>query len=144
MKILDNYMPLSSGEEIQETLEGNAYTLSANPIDRLIAFIQRILAIITGSPIKVLLVTTNKRVIQISRQRILWFFDGSVIAISFTPRSISSSGYQLERFLLIFKSHYLLFQSSNNSILIKSRDGKSKVSSMISSIAGLAEKVAQK
>lgn len=144
MKILDNYMPLSSGEAVQESLEGNAYTLSSNAIERLIAFITRIISIILGSPKKVILVTTNKRVIQISRQKFLWFFDGSVTALSFTPRSISVAGYQLERFLLVFKSHYLLFQSSSNAVLIKSRDGKNKVDSMISSIAGLAEKVSQK
>lgn len=144
MKILDNYMPLSSGEAVQESLEGNAYTLSSNAIERLIAFITRIISIILGSPKKIILVTTNKRVIQISRQKFLWFFDGSVTALSFTPRSISVAGYQLERFLLVFKSHYLLFQSSSNAVLIKSRDGKNKVDSMISSIAGLAEKVSQK
>ena len=144
MKILDDYMPLSSGEEVEESLEGDAYTLSSNSIERLLAFITRIISIILGSPKKILLVTTNKRIIQVSRQKFLWFFDGSVTALSFTPRSISSTGYQLERFLLIFKTHYLLFQSSNNAVLIKSRDGKSRVDSMISSIAGLAEKVFQK
>ena len=144
MKILDNYMPLSTGETIQEALEGNAYSLSSNLFLRIIAFIERVLAIILGSPKKITLITTNKRVIQISRQKVLWFFDGSVSALSFTPRSISVAGYQLERFLLIFKSHYLMFQSSSNSVLIKSKDGKGKVDSMIKNIAGLAEKVSQK
>ena len=144
MKILDNYMPLSAGETVQEALEGNAYSLSSNLFLRIVAFIERILAIILGSPKKITLITTNKRVIQISRQKVLWIFDGSVSALSFTPRSISVAGYQLERFLLVFKSHYLMFQSSSNSILIKSKDGKSKVDSMIKNISGLAEKVSQK
>ena len=144
MKILDQYMPLSTGETVQEALEGNAYSLSSNIVLRILAFLERIISIILGSPKKLTLITTNKRVIQISRQKILWFFDGNVSALSFTPRSISVAGYQLERFLIVFKSHYLIFQSSSNAVLIKSRDGKGKVDSMISKIAGLAEKVSQK
>ena len=143
MKILENYMPLSAGETITDSIEGNAYNLSSNIVARLLGFIMRIMAIILGSPSKITLVVTNKRIIKINIAKFLWFFDGTVSSASYPPRAVGSCGYQLSRSLVIFKSHYLSFYVPEGAILIKSRKGKDAVTSMLNSISGLAEKVSK-
>ncbi|MAK47229.1 MAG: hypothetical protein CMI24_08290 [Opitutae bacterium] len=65
--------------------------------------------------------------IKIETQKLLWFIDNSVSAISLTPRSISSVGYSLSRSLVIFKSHYFELVSSGFTTLVKSENGKDGV-----------------
>jgi hypothetical protein len=144
MEILEKYMPLESGEEIVCHLEGDAYSVSPNIFVRIFAFIERIFAILIGSPKKAHVIVTNRRVIIVEIQKFLWFFIGSTNAKSVMPRSIGSLGYQFTRSFIFFKSHFLEFNSGNVTTLVKSKSGKDRVYEMIKSIVNLAEKISTK
>ena len=138
-QILEKYMPLAEGEEIISQIEGDAYNTSSNVIMRFIAIFMRIIAIITGSTQKVHVYVTNYRVITVEIGKFLWFFDASINARLYTPRSVSQMGYSLSRDLLIFKTHYLEFSSSSINYMVKSKNGKDKVYEMINALLSLAE-----
>lgn len=144
MQILNKYMPLADGEVVLESIEGNAYTLSSNPLLRLLAVIERIVSVLLGSPRKVHIFVTETRVISIETRKVLWVFDGSVSARSYTPRSIKQIGYSLQRVLLVFKSHFLEFESGSTAYLVKSKQGKPKVDAVIKEIVSLSERVTRK
>ena len=82
---------------------------------------------------------TNYRVITVEIGKFLWFFDASINARLYTPRSVSQMGYSLSRDLLIFKTHYLEFSSSSINYMVKSKNGKDKVYEMINALLSLAE-----
>ena len=142
-KLLDVYMPLKGGEKIIASLEGDAYNVSPNIIYRILGFIERIIAIITGSPRKVYIVITDTRVITIETKKAFWVIDKMIRARSFLPRSITRVGYVLGRDLLVFKSHYFEFSASSLSmpLLIRSKEGKKKVYDLIYKTSFLAERV---
>ncbi len=144
MDILNKFMPLEAGEEIICHIEGNAYNISPNIFARLFGFIEKIFSILTGSPKRAHVITTNRRVIVIEIQKMFWIFTGSINAQSVMPRSIGSLGYQFSRSLFFFKSHYLAFNSSGGGTLVKSKSGRDRVYEMIKSIVNLAEKVTTK
>jgi hypothetical protein len=143
MGILDKYMPLTNNETILASLEGNAYTQSHNIIMKLVAFFVRIISVILGMPRKVYIFATENRVITIETSKWLYFFDGSIRARSYTPRSISNIGYVFKR-EGIFKSHYLEFSSGSTNYLIKSKEGKEKVYEILEKLVNMAEKVTSK
>ena len=127
MKELEKYMPLKENEQIYSVLQGDCYNMSSDPISRLVGSLIRIISIITGSRKRAIIVVTSSRMIKIETQKLLWFIDNSVSAISLTPRSISTVGYSLSRSLIIFKSHYFELVSSGLTTLVKSENGKDGV-----------------
>lgn len=141
--LLETYMPIKEDETVLDQIEGDAYNMSSNIILRILGFIIRIIAILTGSSRKILLTVTDKRIIVIEVNKLLWFIDGAVRSKSYTPRSIGTSGYELARSLIIFKSHYLEFNSGGVTVLVRAKSGKPKVMEMIASITALAEKVSK-
>ena len=144
MRVLEKYMPLKEGETVIESIEGNAYNLSANIILRILGGILRIFAVIFGHSRKIHLVVTQNRVITVETEKILWFIDLSANSRSYTPRSVSQVGYALKRSMIIFKSHYLEFISAGSAYLIKSESSQKDINVMINAITGLAEKTTQK
>ncbi len=141
---VDQYMPLREDENDLASIEGDAYNQSANVIMRMLGFIIRIMAFLTGSSKRIYLTVTNNRIITVEVNKMLWFIDGTVRSRSYTPRSVSATGYELARSLIVFKTHYLLFSSGSESYLIKSRGGQPKVMELVSEITALAEKVSSK
>jgi len=98
-------------------------------------------SILTGTTKKVILTVTDNRVIAVEINKVLWFLDGSVKSRSYAPRSVGSTGYELARSLIIFKSHYLEFSAGSQSYMIKAKGGHPKVMQIISQITSLAERV---
>ena len=83
---------------------------------------------------------TNKRVITVDFQKVLWFINNGIDAHSHTPRSINRIGYTRRRSLLIFVTHYFSF----NDTIIKAIGGKETVYLIIDAANDLAEKVTTK
>ena len=142
--IIDKYMPLEEGETVLQEMEGNAYNFGSSVISRLFCMIERIVSVVSGTTSKVHLITTNRRVITIEVNKVLWFIDGTVLSRSFTARSVNSVGYRLARSFLIFKSHYLDFDTGSTQYAIKSRTGQREVTTMIQKITTLADPVTKK
>ena len=129
--LLKKYMPLSSGEYITCYLKGDAYTTSSSVIIRFFMWIVKVISWLTGSIKRTHVFTTNRRVITVSQNKFLWFFDAAAESISYTPESISEAGYSLKRNLAIFTSHYFLYTSRSGSYLVRSRSGKERIHEMI-------------
>lgn len=142
--IIEKYMPLEEGEKVLQEMEGNAYNFGANVFARLFGLIDRIVSVVTGTTSKVHLITTDRRVITIEVNKVLWFIDATVLSRSFSARSVRSVGYRLARSFLIFKSHYLDFDTGSMHYTIKSRTGQREVTTMIQRITTLADPVSQK
>jgi len=144
--LLETYMPLKGGETLLASLEGDAYNVSPNIVYRLMGLIERIVAILTGSPRKVYIIVTDTRVITIETQKSFWVIDKTITARNYLPRAINRVGYMLQRDFLVFKSHYFEFNATGMSLplMIKSKDGKQKVYEMIYKTSFLAERVVSK
>ena len=84
---------------------------------------------------------TDTRVITIEVQTLFWVIEGSISARSYTPRSITRIGYSLQRSLIVFKSHYLEFESGSGGLLIMSKEGREKVYQMIDQLTALPDRV---
>ena len=140
MEVLEKYMPLEVGEEVICHLEGNAYNLSPSIFARVFSLAERVIAILLGCPKIAHIIVTNRRVIIIEVQNVLWVFIGYAGARSVMPRSIESLGYQFARSFLLFESHYLVLSTGSVDTLVKSKSGKGRVYEMIKSIVNLAEK----
>lgn len=138
-KILE-HMPLTEGEEVKAYLYGDSYNLDYSALARLIAFFTRIVSVILGVSKKKHVFVTNKRVITVDFQKILWFINNGIDADSHTPRSINQIGYTRRRSLLIFVTHYFSF----NNTIIKAIGGKEKVYLIVDAANDLAEKVTTK
>ncbi|MUK79108.1 hypothetical protein GNP84_19730 [Aliivibrio fischeri] len=140
-KLVKNFMPLEDGETIVEAIRGDAYNTSSNIVARLVGLAAGIIAKVTGSKSTVTLVVTEKRIIHITSTKMFWFFDGSITASTFAPRSVNSTGYALRRSMIFFKSHYLDLLTSADGVMIRSTDGKDKVYRMIEALTNLQDRV---
>ena len=141
MKELKQYMPLKENEKMYSVLQGDCYNIGSDPLSRMIGFAIRIFSIITGSRRRAIVVVTSSRMIKIETQKLLWFIDNSVSAVSLTPRSISTVGYSMARSFIIFKSHYFELVSSGLTTLVKSENGKEGVYNTINSATHLTQTV---
>ena len=132
-------MPLTDGEEIKAYLYGDSFTSSSNIFERLFAFITRILYVIFGIAKRKHIFVTNKRIISVDFQKILWFINNGIEAKTHIPRSIKNFGYTRKRSLILFITHYFNF----NDEIIKSIGGKKPVYEMIAEATDLSEKVSK-
>jgi hypothetical protein len=139
--LLDTYVTLTHGEIVKLSLKGDAYNMSPSILARMLATIESVFAFITGTSKKTTIYSTNRRVILITQQKLLWVIDGGISVVSYTPRSIESVGYELKRSFIFFKSHYLSFSAGKSSLVIKSIEGKMIILKMVGSIMELSEKV---
>ena len=94
MKILAKYMPIDeTTEKVICKFEGNAYTSSTSPLARIMAFVERIMSLLTGSQRKLYVYATDKRVIVIGTTKFLWVFDSGTSATSCTARKRENVDY---------------------------------------------------
>ena len=142
MALIDKFITLNEGETELCRLEGNAYTLSSNPIVRFIMFFVKIVAFLTGTIARVVVVCTSDRVIVVETQKILWFFNYSVSARDIFPRAVSQVGYAMQRSLIIFKTHYLTVAATGSvaTEIFSSRNGEDRVHKMTVAVKSMKEK----
>lgn len=131
---------LLDGEDVTAELRGNAYTLSSNPLTRMIMSFFRIFATIFGKKREIYAYVTKDRVILLENSKYFWALDGSISVTSAFPRSILEVGYRMDRSFIFFKTHYLYIARSTDAQLISSKNGKEGVLSMINKIKDMKEK----
>lgn len=141
MKDLSKYVSLVEGETVVQEIEGDAYNEDSNPLARLIGSIIRVISIILGFRMKSHVIVTDKRVIKIDFEKILWFIDKGVTAISMTPRSIANVGYSNTRTFLIFKTRYFILGTSGGNILIKFKGNDKTLFDAVSNVNNTLEKI---
>jgi len=109
---------LKDGEKTLFQIEGNAYTESPNPIVKLLAAIVRVIGKLFGWSMKTYIVVTNKRIIRVDKEKILWVIPKNIIVLTLPKNSIREIGYAQTVRFLIFKTLYFRLQthSENTSI----------------------------
>ncbi len=141
---LSKYMNLTEGEESVQEVEGDAYNSDSNPIARMIGTIIRIISIILGFRKKTHIIVTNKRVIRIDFEKILWVINKGVSAISMTPRSINNVGYSNIRTFLIFKTRYFMMGTSGGDTFIKFQGNDKSLFEAVDNVNNTLEKIITK
>jgi hypothetical protein len=135
-----DHIQLNDGEQELCRLDGNAYTISFNPLVRIIMFFVKIIQFLSGSISKILVITTSERVVLVKTQKMLWIFDQSITSTTVFPRGIVKIGYSMQRSFIFFKTHYLTMTSGGKSEIFSSKNGKKRVEEMIKEIKSLKEK----
>lgn len=136
----EKYYQLNDGETELCRLEGNAYTLSSNPLVRIIMFFVKIIQFLLGSVSRVLVVTTSERVVIVKTQKFLWIFDSAIISTSVFPRGVIDVGYAMKRSFIFFKTHYFTMTYGGLSEMFSSKNGQDRAELMIKSVKTLREK----
>lgn len=119
----EKYIKLAEGEEILQQVEGDANTLASGPLAKVLSMVTSLLDKLLGKSRKVLILITNKRIIELSTEKVLWVFDKGVVVTNYTPRSINYVGYALVKDWLIFNTHYFILStiSAETKIIFKGK-----------------------
>lgn len=99
---------LLNGEQIQQTLEGDAYNQSANIFDRLKAYLIKLFGKALGIKLRQYIVQTNKRLIIVEKGVFFWIFPTTVRVYTLSFQSIDHIGYAQKNSFLVFKSLYFV------------------------------------
>lgn len=112
---------LLEGEQNLFQIEGNAYTESPNPLVKLFASITRLIGRLFGWSLKTYIVVTNKRVIRVDKEKILWVIPRNTVVLTLSKSSIREVGYAQAVRWLFFKTLYFRIQTytENTSIAYK-------------------------
>lgn len=124
---IDKYIKLSEGEEVLQEVEGDAQTLGAGPIAKLIAIVNKILDKILGRSTKILLLVTNKRIVVIANQKMFWVIDKGVEVVNYTPRAINYIGYSMVKEWIIFNTRYFKVSTISGETLINFKGSKEEL-----------------
>ena len=128
---------LLDGEEILFELEGNAYTMSTNPIIKLIVSILRYIGKILGWSLRTYLVITNKRVVRIDKEILFWFVPRNTIVLTLPKTSIREVGYVQAVRLLFFKTLYFRMETYTEKTMIAYKGSLKEINSLVSKVTDL-------
>ena len=119
----EKYIKLSEGEEILQQVEGDANTLASGPLAKVISIITNLLDKVLGRSRKVLILITNKRIIELSTEKVFWKFDKGVNVVNYTPRAINYVGYALVKDWLVFNTNYFVLStiSAETKVIFKGK-----------------------
>ena len=119
----EKYIKLAEGEEILQKVEGDANTLASGPLAKVLSIFINIIDKIFGRSRKVMIIISNKRVIELSTEKVLWKFDKGVEVINYTPRAINYVGYALVKDWLVFNTNYFVLStiSANTKVIFKGK-----------------------
>ncbi len=129
---------LFEGEEVLYQIEGNAYTSSNNPLERLMASISMFIMQIFGVKLKTHLVATNKRVIQVDKKTILWgMMTGNVVVTTLNKKTIQSVGYQHIVRWFFFKTSYFALANMSSLVLITYKGKRDELGNIVAEFSRL-------
>lgn len=138
------YINIGTDEKMLQEIEGDAYNIDGNIIARMIGTIVRIISILLGSRKKVHYIITDRRVIHLEFQMMLWVITKSVSAMSLTPRSIKSVGYSSVKEWLIFQTRYFILVSDTGTVFIKFNGTKQSLFDAVSNVTNTLETIQTK
>ena len=128
---------LLDGEEVLFELEGNAYTMSPNPIIKLIVSILRYIGKILGWSLRTYLVITNKRVVRIDKEILFWFVPRNTIVLTLPKTSIREVGYVQSVRLLFFKTLYFRMETYTEKTMIAYKGSLKEINKLVSKVTDL-------
>ncbi len=127
-------LTLLENEKVLLKIEGNAYTTSPNPLVRFFTAIFRFFAMIFGYKLKTYLIITNKRIVKIDKETVLYFIPRNVVVNTLTKNSIREVGYSQTRRWLFFKSLYFHLQSYTENINILYKGSLKDLNNLVYSV----------
>ncbi|MGM9843399.1 MAG: hypothetical protein ACI30S_04170 [Muribaculaceae bacterium] len=123
MSNLKSGVILDPNENLVMELEAELWATSSNPIARLFGAINKIINLILGNRRHGYLVITDKRVIEVSQDRVCWIFNARKDVKYVLPSSVKEAGYLKEAtFCGCFCQAYHFYYESwtqSTSILLK-------------------------
>ena len=125
MTELKSGMLLNEGEDLVIELEAEMWITGSNPIQRLMAYIYKYMAMLFGVKKEGYVVITNKRVVEVVRSKIFFIMDNGKIIRYLMPNSIKEVGYTKEPTFFCFCPVYQLFYDAitqRTSIRLKGMD----------------------
>lgn len=113
MDKLKSGVVLNEGEKLVIELEAELWATSQNPIAKLIGEIRKLLALLIGHKRQGYVVITDKRVIEIVQEKMLWIFNAGKNVKYVLPSSVKEVGYTKQgTFLGCFCQAYNLYYDS--------------------------------
>ena len=100
---------LKDGESLVMELQAELWATSSNPIAKFFGAIRRIIALIFGIKKEGYVVITDKRVVEVTRNKFFWVFDSGKVIRYLLPSSIKEVGYTKEPTFFCFCPAYHLF-----------------------------------
>ncbi|MFL3008585.1 MAG: hypothetical protein ACJZ14_04305 [Candidatus Neomarinimicrobiota bacterium] len=128
---------LLDGEEVTFQLEGNAYTESPNPIIKFFGAIIRIFGKIFGWSLKTYIVITNKRIVRIDKEKILWIIPRNLVVLTLPKSSIREVGYAQTIRLIFFKTLYLRLETYTEKTMIAYKGSLKEINDIVNKVAKL-------
>jgi len=113
MDKLKSGVVLNEGEKLVIELEAELWATSQNPIAKLVGEIRKLLALLIGHKRQGYVVITDKRVIEIVQEKMLWVFNAGKNVKYVLPSSVKEVGYTKQgTFLGCFCQAYNLYYDS--------------------------------
>jgi hypothetical protein len=114
-------------ENVLTYIEGNAWNDNPNPFARIATFFIKLISILFGIKKRSYLVVTDKRVVQIDKNKVFWFITVSVGVFSHNKSTIQTVGWEMASAYLFFKKYYLIIVNHNQRLKITYKGGKLKL-----------------
>lgn len=112
MAKLKSGLILNENETLVMELEAELWAKSSNPIDKFLGAIIKLIAMILGFKKEGFVVITDKRVVEITKQKMFYFFDSGKVIRYLMPSSIKEVGYTKEPTLCCFcQAYHLIYES---------------------------------
>lgn len=112
MSKLKSGLILNEGETLVMELEAELWAKSSNIFDRLVGAIFKIVFMILGFKKEGYVVITDKRVVEISKQKIFYIFDSGKVIRYLMPSSIKEVAYTKEPTCCCFcQAYHLVYES---------------------------------
>ncbi len=114
---------LDDGEILELAIEAELWAGSSNPIDRFLGACARLWSLLFGTKKEGFIIITNKRVVEISKQKACWVFNTGKEVKTLMPSGIFEVGYTAQgTFCGCFCQAYHLYyegHTQTTSILLK-------------------------
>lgn len=109
MADLKSGITLNADEMLVMELEAELWAASSNPFAKFIGAITKFIAMICGTRREGYIVITDKRVIEVTKEKFFYFFDSAKVIRYLLPSSIKEIGYTKVPTFFCFCPQYQLF-----------------------------------
>lgn len=132
MANLKSKVVLQEGEQLIYELEAELYATSANPFAKLIASIVKIFWMILGFSTRGFLVVTDRRVVEVSVQKVCWVFETAKVVKYIMPSSVREVGYTMEATCCgcFCKAYHLYYEAQTQRTAIMLSDARNEADAL--------------
>jgi hypothetical protein len=126
MKKIKEFTPFE-GENVLTLIEGNAWNDNPNPFVQIIMFLVKIVSFILGIRSRAYIIVTDRRIVQVDKNRVLWLIPVAVSVLTLNKSSIQSFGWEMASSWLIFRKYFFVLENQAGRVKITYSGGKEKL-----------------